>query len=186
MCCISNLLFSTVLIINPILNHADLAALPVYQQIDSTQALSTLQEDYWNFIITESPEEATFAGVPGEHGKWTDFSKEAYERRLTAVTDFLDRLHVIDRATLSSKQHQFQYDILDWMLTTETGKSEHPKWSMEALVLHEALPGHHFQLTVSQLIDVPKFQKRSFTTAFVEGWGRYSESLGKELVRHVI
>jgi uncharacterized protein (DUF885 family) len=58
---------------------------------------------------------------------------------------------------------------------------DHPKWGMEALVLHEALPGHHYQLTFSQLINLPEWQKHTFSTAFVEGWGLYSESLGKEL-----
>lgn len=58
---------------------------------------------------------------------------------------------------------------------------EHPKWMMESLALHEALPGHHFQISLAQLADIPIIQKHSWTTAFVEGWGLYSESLGKEL-----
>lgn len=58
---------------------------------------------------------------------------------------------------------------------------EFPKWSMEALALHEALPGHHFQISLAQCADIPMIQKYNFTTAFVEGWGLYSESLGYEL-----
>lgn len=57
----------------------------------------------------------------------------------------------------------------------------HPKWMMESLALHEALPGHHFQITIAQQAEIPMIQKHSWTTAFVEGWGLYSESLGKEL-----
>lgn len=58
---------------------------------------------------------------------------------------------------------------------------DNPKWQMESLALHEALPGHHFQITLAQQANLPMIQKNSCTTAFVEGWGLYAESLGKEL-----
>jgi len=57
-----------------------------------------------------------------------------------------------------------------------------PKWEMEALTLHESVPGHHLQIALQQeLTGVPEFRKQARYVAFVEGWGLYAESLGREL-----
>ncbi|HEY8399759.1 MAG TPA: DUF885 domain-containing protein [Cytophagaceae bacterium] len=57
-----------------------------------------------------------------------------------------------------------------------------PTYEMEALAYHEAIPGHHMQLSIAQeLENIPKFRKFGFYTAYIEGWGLYSELTPKEM-----
>lgn len=57
-----------------------------------------------------------------------------------------------------------------------------PKFGMETLSLHEAAPGHHFQISIQQEMEnLPKFRRFGGYTAFDEGWALYAESIGKEM-----
>jgi uncharacterized protein (DUF885 family) len=67
-----------------------------------------------------------------------------------------------------------------WINTSRL--DQRPLWEIPALTVHEAVPGHHQQIALQQELDLPPYRKHAvFFTAFVEGWGLYSERLGIEM-----
>lgn len=57
-----------------------------------------------------------------------------------------------------------------------------PSYQMAALAYHEGIPGHHMQISIAQeLTDIPQFRKFGSYTAYIEGWGLYSEFIPKEM-----
>ena len=69
-----------------------------------------------------------------------------------------------------------QYAINTWEPTTR------PRYEAQALAFHEAIPGHHLQLAISQeLTELPDFRRHDGPTAYIEGWGLYTERLSDEM-----
>lgn len=63
-----------------------------------------------------------------------------------------------------------------------TKLDQRPLWELPALSLHEAVPGHHMQISIQQELDMhPLRANTAYFTAFVEGWGLYAERLGIEM-----
>jgi uncharacterized protein (DUF885 family) len=70
-----------------------------------------------------------------------------------------------------------------WFMANTYDLRSRPTWEMEALTVHEAVPGHHLQITLaSELEGLPEFRRNyGAYTAYVEGWGLYSERLGHDM-----
>lgn len=82
---------------------------------------------------------------------------------------------------------QYQHPAADGsrpgIVSVNTGEfAQRSKIPMESIALHEGVPGHHMQIAIAQeLPNLPEFRKHGGYTAYVEGWGLYAESLGREL-----
>jgi len=59
--------------------------------------------------------------------------------------------------------------------------AENPSWSLPTLTYHEAIPGHHMQLSLQQEADLPMIRRATFYSAYGEGWALYAEQLAKEM-----
>jgi uncharacterized protein (DUF885 family) len=67
-----------------------------------------------------------------------------------------------------------------WVNTYEL--KSRPLYALEALTMHEAVPGHHLQISLTQELDnLPPFRRNLYVNAFGEGWGLYAEYLGTEM-----
>ena len=74
------------------------------------------------------------------------------------------------------------YTVPGWMNLNTYQPEKQVRYDKEALVLHEAVPGHVFQLTLARsLTGIPDFRRFYSNSAYVEGWGLYAESLGAQL-----
>ena len=72
--------------------------------------------------------------------------------------------------------------VAGYYLVNTTKLDQRPLWEIPALTVHEAVPGHHMQIATQQELEMPAWRKYgTFFTAFVEGWGLYSERLGIEM-----
>ena len=72
--------------------------------------------------------------------------------------------------------------LAGFYLVNTTKLDQRPLWEIPALTVHEAVPGHHMQIALQQELEMPAWRKNTaFFTAFVEGWGLYSERLGIEM-----
>jgi uncharacterized protein (DUF885 family) len=69
-----------------------------------------------------------------------------------------------------------------WFNANVVALAQRPKWDMVDLFMHEAVPGHHLQISrAHELTHLPMFRRIAQVNAYVEGWALYAEGLGNEL-----
>ncbi|NNC94045.1 MAG: DUF885 domain-containing protein [Chitinophagales bacterium] len=94
------------------------------------------------------------------------------------VPEYLEKYYTTARYQRGSAKNA----VPGYFLANTYDLTSRPKWEMEALSLHEAVPGHHLQIALEQEIeDQPEFKRFLGYTVYIEGWGLYAESLGEEM-----
>ncbi len=122
-------------------------------------------------------------------------AEEALERAKTAIPKWFGRLPKTDCEVVRMEPHEEKHSTIAYYRQPaidgsrpgryyiNTSEPEtRPRYEAEALAYHESIPGHHLQIAIAQeLQNIPEFRKHSGVTAFVEGWGLYSERLSNEM-----
>jgi len=120
---------------------------------------------------------------------------EALARAKAAIPRFFGRLPVADCVMREIPAHEAPYTTIAYYREphydgtkpgeyfVNTYKPEvRPRFELEALTYHESIPGHHLQIAIAQeLTDLPMFRKLGGSTAYIEGWALYTETLADEM-----
>jgi uncharacterized protein (DUF885 family) len=116
-------------------------------------------------------------------------------RALAAIPDWFGRLPRAACEVVRMQPHEEQHSTIAYYREPPDDGSRpgryyintyapetRPRYEAEALAFHEAVPGHHLQVAIGQELErLPAFRRHAETTAFVEGWGLYSERLAEEM-----
>ena len=122
-------------------------------------------------------------------------AEEALARAKAAIPRWFGRLPKTDCEVARMLEHEQKHSTIAYYLPPAQDGSRpgryyintsapetRPRYEAEALAYHESIPGHHLQIAVAQeLTGFPEFMKNSGVTAFIEGWGLYSERLADEM-----
>ena len=136
---------------------------------------------------------ASLVQILGENGAFdylrklnTDVMARAGELFITLPPQPLEIVRVPEYSQDSSPGGYYNPPALDGsrpgrFYINQKNTADNPRWQLPTLLYHEAAPGHHFQLSASQLIeDVPLLRRISPFTAYAEGWGLYAERIAAE------
>jgi len=119
----------------------------------------------------------------------------ALARADVAIPDWFGRLPRVACEVVEMGAHEAKHSTIAYYLPpaedgsrpgryylNTTAPETRPRYEAETLAFHEAVPGHHLQIAIAQeLTDLPAFRRHAGSTAFVEGWGLYTERLSEEM-----
>jgi uncharacterized protein (DUF885 family) len=142
---------------------------------------------------------AALRGDPSVHFKTADeivaLAEASLARAVEAIPAWFGRLPRAACEVVRMEPHEQQHSTIAYYREpphdgTRPGRyyintwapETRPRYEAEALAFHEAVPGHHLQVAIGQELEhLPAFRRHAETTAFVEGWGLYSERLADEM-----
>lgn len=122
-------------------------------------------------------------------------AEAALARAKAAIPSWFGRLPKADCVVVRMGEHEEKHSTIAYyrwpaadgsrpgsFYVNTSAPETRPRHEAEALAYHEAIPGHHLQLAIMQeLTELPAFRRHSGVTAFIEGWGLYSERLADEM-----
>jgi uncharacterized protein (DUF885 family) len=122
-------------------------------------------------------------------------AEAALSKAKAAIPKWFGRPPKTDCEVVRMEEHEEKYSTVAYYMQPATDGSRpgryyintsapetRPRYEAEALAYHESIPGHHLQIAIAQELEgIPEFRKHSGVTAFVEGWGLYTERLSDEM-----
>ncbi len=122
-------------------------------------------------------------------------AEAALSKAKAAIPKWFGRLPKVDCEVVRMEEHEEKHSTVAYYREPTADGSRpgryyintsapetRPRYEAEALAYHESIPGHHLQIAIAQELEgIPEFRKYSGVTAFIEGWGLYSERLSDEM-----
>jgi uncharacterized protein (DUF885 family) len=122
-------------------------------------------------------------------------AEAALKKAKAAIPKWFGRLPKADCEVVRMEEHEEKHSTIAYYMQPAADGSRpgryyintsapetRPRYEAEALAYHESIPGHHLQIAIAQELEgIPEFRKHSGVTAFVEGWGLYTERLSDEM-----
>lgn len=160
--------------------------------MDSVMAVAGFAGDFEEFLEFLRTDEQFYASTPQQlldRAAWIAKQAEgqlpAYFARLPSLPFTVAPVPASIAPTYTAGRYvggswELQRPGTYWVNTHDL--PSRPLYNLPALTLHEAVPGHHLQIALADALDsLSKFRRRTYISAFGEGWGLYSEYLGEEM-----
>jgi uncharacterized protein (DUF885 family) len=122
-------------------------------------------------------------------------AESALQRAKASIPKWFGRLPKADCDVVRMEEHEEKHSTIAYYRQPSADGSRpgryyintsapetRPRYEAEVLAYHESIPGHHLQIAIAQELEgMPQFRKYSGVTAFIEGWGLYTERLAEEM-----